>query len=438
MVNKKSTCLFCSLGCGLSFRTAGEQITAVDYDKENPVNHGSLCPRGYYNLELLNHPFRLTDPVIGKRKVQWEEAIVRLEQGLKEFSGDEIGILVSCNSSNEDAFAAARLAKKLGTKYVAAMGDPADLEAYQGYRADVPGANLANLKDIENSEALLIIGDILTRSAVLSRRVNQVKYGKRGNKIIVVDPNPTHTAWFATRHIKPRPGTDATMVAEMVEQGINEFSSAASGTIIFAPDVSRGRNDLIGYFIKLLSTQSPNKKFIIFYSYGNTLGVNMSLDQEIPEHSSYRDVKKKVEDGQIKALLMLGEFQPELAKKVRFAALTDYFAADINDGALVMPLASHLEGEASYTMADGRTEKLLAVASPVGVKSNLDIISALLKEKVLPKNIPGETKYEKVDLKRKLEEAKLIPAREVVPQMEISHFGSNSLAKHFFWYRVNN
>ena len=93
MVVKKSLCLFCSLGCGVSFRVEGEQIKALAYD-------GALCPRGHYNLELVNHPGRLTEPQIGRRKVSWEEAVTFIKQELQPFNKQEIGCLVSCLLSN--------------------------------------------------------------------------------------------------------------------------------------------------------------------------------------------------------------------------------------------------------------------------------------------------------------------------------------------------
>ena len=169
MVVKKSICLFCSLGCGVAFRTAGEHVLAIDYDKENPINGGSLCPRGNYNFELLNHPQRLTEPMIGRKKVSWSEAISFLGRRLKEFDPGSIGIFLSSISSNEDAYLAAKLAKLLGIKNISAAGDPADLEAYQGYKGDVSGSALSGVEEIGKGSALLIIGDILARSPVLSR-----------------------------------------------------------------------------------------------------------------------------------------------------------------------------------------------------------------------------------------------------------------------------
>lgn len=194
MVSKKSRCLFCSLGCEVSFRAEGERLTALAYDKDNPINKGSLCPRGHYNLELANHPGRLAEPQIGRRKVSWEEASIFLQGELRIFASHEIGCLVSCLQSNEAALAAVKMAGQRGISNVLSAGAAADLEAYGGSKWEVSGAKLATLETIEQSEVLLIVGDLLSRAPVLARRVNQVKYGKRGNKIIVLDPNKTHTS----------------------------------------------------------------------------------------------------------------------------------------------------------------------------------------------------------------------------------------------------
>jgi predicted molibdopterin-dependent oxidoreductase YjgC len=477
---KKSICLFCSLGCGTAFRTAGEHVTAIDYDKDNLINKGSLCPRGNYNFELLNHPNRLTGPQIGQKKVSWSEAISFLEHRLKENSPESVGIVLSSIASNEEAYLAAKLAKALGIKNVSAAGDPADLEAYQGSRWEAEGAQLAKIEEIGNEEALLIVGDVLTRSPVLSKRVNQVKYGKRGNKILVVDPNKSHTSWFATTHLQNKPGTEALLLAAMlkvlsgdkinldldkvskkvgisadqIERAAKEFGEAASGTIIFVPRSTGERNDLINYFIKVLASLSPNKKCITFYSYGNTLGVNTILAGMLGDHTSYPDLPKKIEGGQLKALLMLGEdistSEPELTKKIRklkFVALSNYFATGmVEDSVLLLPLASHLEEEGSYTLADGRVEDRMAIAPMVGTKSNLEILASLLNtdleistvtheaNEVVRKGAPSV----KVDLNEKLAEAQEIMGKESAPQLDITHFGNNDLVKNFFWYRVNN
>lgn len=430
----------------MAFRTAGEHITAIEYDKENPVNRGSLCPRGHYNLEMLNHPGRLTRPKIGKRPVSWDEAINFIKQELKLFSKEEIGITLSCLASNEDAQAVAKLARSIGTKNVCAAGYPADLEAYQGARYEVSGAQVASLSDVENAEALLIVGDLLNRAPVLSRRINRVKYGKKGNKIIVIDPNKTHTSWFATEHLQIRPGTEAAVLAAMLEKrgkAAEDFAAARSGVIIFVPSKNIERNDLVQLLVKMLAVASPGKKYITYYMYGNTLGVNSIIDHEIPEHVSYFEMLKKINSGEIKAILMLGEdlsaSHPEIKKRFKFVARSDYFGGESavdSDTTVLLPLASQLDGGGSYLLADGRIESLTAVAPKVGSLTNAEIVSLILGTRV-EKGVKFEMPTEKIDLKLKVEEAKSVKGKDKAEIEPIVNFGSNVLTKNFFWYRVN-
>ena len=82
---------------------------------------------------------------------------------------------------------------------------------------EASGASLGTVEEIEQADTLLIVGDILTRSPVLSHRINKVKYGKRGNKVIVIDPNQSHTSWFATTHLKLNHGTEAPLLAALIK-----------------------------------------------------------------------------------------------------------------------------------------------------------------------------------------------------------------------------
>jgi predicted molibdopterin-dependent oxidoreductase YjgC len=379
---------------------------------------------------------------------------------------------------------AAKLAQSLGTKNISAAGYRADQEAYEGSRGQAEGAKLANIEEIEKDEALLIIGDILAQAPCLSKNINKVKYGKRGNQILVVDPNQTHTTWFATTHLKNKPGSEALLLAamagvlsekhkkgklgidlekaaktigisqEVIVKAVQDFDAAPSGTIIFVPRKENEGNDLVGYLIKVLAGLSPGKKFITFYGFGNTLGVNLILDRAVEGHISYAELLKKIENGQIKSLLMLGEdisaSHPELEKKIRnleFVGMSNYFVTPLaGESLMLLPLASHLESAASYVLADGRSRKADPVAPKVGARSNSEIIAGLLggaadaekahqeAKQMVGKGIPQE----KVDLKQKLAEAQKIKAKEHLPELNITHFGNNSLAKRFFWYRVNN
>jgi len=345
----KSICLFCSLGCGVAFRGEGDRITALDYDMENPVNHGSLCPKGHKNIELLNHPQRLIQPRVGKREASWDEAASFIRQELKLFKPDEIGVCLSSYSSNEDAAKVAEWAQEKGLTDLCVVGEPIKEEPAP-----------ATLEDIDNADALLIYGDILDLTPVLFKRINHVKYGKRGNRIIVVDDKITHTTWFATDHIKQKPATE-----------IEAFANSKSGVIIFAETPDYAVADYAG-----------NKK-ISFYPRGNALGVNKTIKNKI----AYAEMLSKIEGGEIKVLLMLGEdmsaFTPWIEKKIKMLKLVvcaDYFAGPSKteaDTSILLPLSSQFEGGGTYHLSGGREVRLAPIAPRVGSKTIAEIMELL-------------------------------------------------------------
>jgi anaerobic selenocysteine-containing dehydrogenase len=467
MVVKKSICLFCSLGCGVSFREEGK---ALAYDQENPVNKGTLCPRGHYNLELINHPGRLTEPQIGRRKVSWEEAVTFIRQELQPFNKQEIGCLVSCLLSNESALAVARMAQQLGIKNVLTAGAASDLEAYAGNKWAVPGAELATLDSLEQSEALLIVGDILSRSPVLSKRINKVKYGKRGNKIIVVDPKQTHTTWFATSHLACKPGTEAVVLAALagalpcaeaealcgvaaarLQQAADEFRAAAAGTILYVPQSKKPRNDLAVYYAKKLAAASPNKKYLVYYLFGNTLGVNTVIDREMPDHPTYHELLGKIERSEIKSLLLFGEDisagHEELQKRFRmlkFVVYAGHFESEspaIYDNSIILPLATQFEGGGSYLLADGSLAACEPIAPAVG-SATLSRICGLLAESSLGKNEAVECVGRGLvtmlkDDGEALTELRAITPTEGAATKPITYFGNNHLVSNFFWFQAN-
>lgn len=466
---RKSLCLFCSLGCGVAFRCDGDKVKEIDYDKDNPTCNGALCPRGHYNIELLTHPGRLMNPRIGNREVGWAEALAFIRQGLAEFRPEELAIFVSSNASCEDAHLAAKLARSLGTKNISAAGDPADLVAYRGAGFDVPGAELAALEDIGNSEALLIVGDILVRSPVLSRRINKVKYGKRGNRIIVIDPNRTHTAWFATTHLKNKPGTEALVMAALaagkeidlnrvgeltglrvgeLEKAAKDFAEAPTGTVIVSPGLNKDRNDLISYFAKRLAAGSAGKKFINFYSYGNTLGVNTVLDRDAAGHVPYDILIEKMNAAEIKAVLMFGEdisaSHPDLGNRIRhmkFAVKSSFFPDEAAyETEVQLPLASQLDGGGTYILADGRQAEPVPVTPKAGTRTNAEIIALIMNsefkaEKVNP---APQRAAEKVNPHEIITEVLSVGAGPDRPDENITHFGNNELVRRFLWYRLTS
>jgi len=104
----KSICTYCGVGCGILLGVRGDKIVVVEGDKESPVNRGSLCVKGRYGYDFINHPERLKTPLVRKDgelvKSTWEEALDRIEEKFSQHKGDQFAALASARITNEDNY----------------------------------------------------------------------------------------------------------------------------------------------------------------------------------------------------------------------------------------------------------------------------------------------------------------------------------------------
>jgi formate dehydrogenase major subunit len=55
-----SVCPYCAVGCGQLIYAKGNQIIHIEGDPRNPINQGTLCPKGAATLGWALNPNRLT------------------------------------------------------------------------------------------------------------------------------------------------------------------------------------------------------------------------------------------------------------------------------------------------------------------------------------------------------------------------------------------
>ncbi|MCK4271836.1 hypothetical protein KAX22_04240, partial [bacterium] len=89
----RTICPFCSLQDWLKLRWSRstarftkDSFISVDYDAQNSINEGSLCPRGNAVAELVDHPQRLICPCLNGQDVDWEEAFSHAASSLKDLA----------------------------------------------------------------------------------------------------------------------------------------------------------------------------------------------------------------------------------------------------------------------------------------------------------------------------------------------------------------
>jgi predicted molibdopterin-dependent oxidoreductase YjgC len=123
-----SICPWCGCGCGLYLHVENNLITGVSPNRIHPVNHGTLCVKGWNCHEFVHHPDRLTTPLLKDkanvfRRTGWDEALdftaQRLQKIKEQYGPDAIGVLGSAKCTNEDNFVLMKFARAaIGTNNV--------------------------------------------------------------------------------------------------------------------------------------------------------------------------------------------------------------------------------------------------------------------------------------------------------------------------------
>ena len=139
----RNTCPYCSVSCGMLIYSRGDvkageaaEIFHVEGDPDNPVNRGTLCPKGSGVLDFINSRQRVTRPMVRRpgsdtfEPIGWDEAMERIARLMKddrdanflETNGDGVTVnrwpsmafLAGCATSNETGWLTWKVTRGLG------------------------------------------------------------------------------------------------------------------------------------------------------------------------------------------------------------------------------------------------------------------------------------------------------------------------------------
>ncbi len=236
----RTICPYCGVGCSIYLGVRDREIVRVRGDKESPVNAGALCVKGRYGLDFVNHPDRLTHPLVRKadvpkgtslkdpldmfRKASWAEALERVTQGLSDIRDihgpDAIGVLSSAKCTNEDNYVVQKFARAaLGTNNVdhcARLCHASTVAAALAAFGD--GAMSNSISDIDKADLLFVIGSNTTEChPIIGRKIKQAVRSNRAT-LIVADPRAIELSEQASVYLNHRPGTDVALLNGMMRQ----------------------------------------------------------------------------------------------------------------------------------------------------------------------------------------------------------------------------
>jgi formate dehydrogenase alpha subunit len=208
-----TTCSFCGCGCSFWLEVSDNRVVGVHPGVSGSANEMTLCVKGHYGYDLINHPDRLKKPLIrkddGLTEVSWEEALQGAAQGIrsikKKHGGKSIALLTGAHCTNEEAFLLKQFTTDvLDTEHVLCSSSVYMSSLTRGMEETVGFVGTsASIKDLEGADAILLVGANPTETAPIVGF--SIKRGVRQQQtaLIVIDPREIKLSHFAKCWLRP-------------------------------------------------------------------------------------------------------------------------------------------------------------------------------------------------------------------------------------------
>ncbi len=243
-------CHLCEAICGLLIETEGEEILSIKGDPNDPLSRGHICPKAVALQDLHRDPARLRQPVRknadGKfEPISWEEALQSTAEKLVEitqrYGVHSLGIYLGNPSVHNygmlthqgNLFRHFRTNNRFSATSVDQLPHHLVSLWLFGHKLMFP------IPDIDRSDYFLMLGanPVASNGSIwtvpdVKKRIKDLK--QRGGKLVVIDPRRTETAELADEHLFIRPGSDALLLAALLntlfEEGLENAGVLAGFT----------------------------------------------------------------------------------------------------------------------------------------------------------------------------------------------------------------
>ncbi|WP_131784216.1 molybdopterin-dependent oxidoreductase [Protofrankia symbiont of Coriaria ruscifolia] len=226
-------CPYCSLQCGIVLHPGSRGI-GVTPQEDFPTNRGGLCSKGWTAADLLDHPERLTGPLVRDhrggelRPASWDEALDRIVTAIgdsqRRYGPDSVGCFGGGGLTNEKAYTLGKFAR------VALRSRSID---YNGRFCMSSAAMASNrafgidrglpfpVSDIAKAQVVLLVGG--NPADTMPPVMQWFDAGRAAGAChIVVDPRATASARGAALHLQNTPGTDLALANGMMHIAIRD------------------------------------------------------------------------------------------------------------------------------------------------------------------------------------------------------------------------
>ncbi|MCH9732038.1 MAG: molybdopterin-dependent oxidoreductase [Actinomycetia bacterium] len=220
-------CNLCDSVCGLKIEVQGREILSIRGDEKDVFSHGHICPKGLALKDIFDDPDRLRHPVrkVGDqwREISWAEAFGEIRDRVADLQRrhgrDSVALYYGnpIGHGYQAMISVLPLIKLLGSRNIFSSNSvdahPRMLVSLLLYGNQA----LLPIPDIERTDLLVVQGanPVVSHGSVMSApdtRKRLKAIGKRGGRMVVIDPRRSETAAIADEHHFIQPGTDALLL----------------------------------------------------------------------------------------------------------------------------------------------------------------------------------------------------------------------------------
>ncbi|MCP3986821.1 MAG: molybdopterin-dependent oxidoreductase, partial [bacterium] len=223
----KTICGYCGVGCGLALGVRGNQVVSARGVPESPVNAGSLCVKGRFGHRFINHPDRLTTPLVKRDgnfvEASWDEALDLVAERFSGYSGRQFATIASAKCTNEENYLIGKFTRAgMGTNNLDHCARLCHAPSVAGLAQTFgSGAMTNSVAEIRHTRCILAIGTNTTAAhPIIGNRMRQAV--RDGAELIVINPREIGLARKASLHLQNKPGSDVALLMGMLRVIVDE------------------------------------------------------------------------------------------------------------------------------------------------------------------------------------------------------------------------
>ncbi|MBQ2753160.1 MAG: FAD-dependent oxidoreductase [Firmicutes bacterium] len=403
-VETKSACAFCSVGCNVTYHTAGEQILKTTPDNDN---NGVLCARGRFGFEELMSDKRITKPMVRKNgvltEVSFKEAymyIAKQLQGIMMRGGKAIAT-ASDKLTTEELFLIQKYAKQvLGT-------DAVSFSAIESGLKEVIGVDCSTteIDALLSTDLIVLVGtDLMKDHAVLG--TTMIKAEKRGARFAVLSNDDDTAEWDDWANMRLYSGEDLSVIKAIIkslgEKGCKlepELAEAVKDAVItegendFAEELVKAKKAIFVFDQDKITKEAAAAVTQMAVTSGHAFGARNGILQIKPNANSQALSTlgfAKADPSAADAMIIFGEDVKADLSGLKFLAVCDMYMTETAAKAdVVLPMASLAEVDGTIINLEGKTKAVKAAVKPLAV-TNIELIKGIanIMENIIERACP--------------------------------------------------